>query len=111
MNLNPSVDRDVVEHAYRALTVFGADLNRTTARLLLSLWRYRDSLQPADVDAVVERFPFLAESNAQPDNGRSSIIGSTEPVEYTRDTEPAGPLPERGTVTFVEITGGEEASQ
>lgn len=47
----------VIDMAERALQAFGGDtLTRPQAALLLTMWRYRDALTPADTSAVLARF-------------------------------------------------------
>jgi hypothetical protein len=50
-------DVTIIDVAERALRAFGGDLTRPQDALLLTMWRYRADLNPADTSAVLHRFP------------------------------------------------------
>lgn len=51
-----SIQDDLADVAERALRVFGGDLTREQAAMLLTMWRYGCDLTPADTAAVLGRF-------------------------------------------------------
>jgi hypothetical protein len=44
------------EDALQALSAFGGDIDRKTARMLLSMWTRRDELSPRDHVEVLKHF-------------------------------------------------------
>lgn len=47
----------VIDVAENALRAFGGNLTRPQAALLITMWKYRSDLTPADTSAVLSRFP------------------------------------------------------
>ncbi|GAA1028031.1 hypothetical protein GCM10009557_11580 [Virgisporangium ochraceum] len=52
-----SMQGELTDVAERALRAFGGDVTRPQAALLLTMWRYVRDLTPADMAAVLGRFP------------------------------------------------------
>jgi len=54
------LSNEVADLAERALRAFGGDsVTREQAAMLLTMWRYRRDLTPADMTAVLVRFPSI----------------------------------------------------
>lgn len=57
-SLPHATEETIVDVAERALCLFGGRaVTREQAAMLLTMWRYRGDLHPADVTAVLDRFP------------------------------------------------------
>lgn len=58
---NRADDHAIVTEACGALEAFGTDLDRTTVRKLLPMWKHFTEMAPEDMTAVLRRFPGKGE--------------------------------------------------